>query len=89
MLMAVADDGGDQLMSANMAAEGVAIPQDVALYAHRGAGIQDAYNYFLVMSSGNQKVGVAVMTRGLGRERAAQLTSDVLANIAQQLFWED
>ncbi|WP_275051221.1 serine hydrolase [Bifidobacterium pullorum] len=89
MLMAVAKDGGDQLMNVDLAAEGVAIPQDVTVHAHRGSGIQDAYNYFIVMSDGDQKVAVAVMTRGLGQANAAQLTSDVLANVAQSLFWEE
>ena len=48
------------------------------MHAHRGMGIQDAYNYFVVISNGEESVGVAVMTQNLGKERAASLTSDML-----------
>lgn len=78
MLAAVAASGDDVLMTCDIAAEGVDIPTGATVHAHRGRGMQDAYNYFIVISDGNHDVGVSVMTETIGQKRAAQLTSGVL-----------
>lgn len=78
MLSACINDGSYELMNYDIASEGVRIPAGATVHAHRGMGIQDAYNYFVVISDGGTSVGVAVMTRDLGKEQAAGLTSDIL-----------
>ncbi len=78
MLSECIKDGSYELMGYDIASEGVAIPVGATVHAHRGMGIQDAYNYFVVISNGEESVGVAVMTQNLGKERAASLTSDML-----------
>lgn len=78
MLSECIKDGSYELMGYDIASEGVDIPAGATVHAHRGMGIQDAYNYFVVLSNGDESVGVAVMTRNLGKERTAGLTSDIL-----------
>lgn len=78
MLSACINDGSYELMNYDIASEGVRIPAGATVHAHRGMGIQDAYNDFVVISDGGTSVGVAVMTRDLGKEQAAGLTSDIL-----------
>lgn len=78
MLAETIDDGAYLLMNHDIATEGVDVPQGATVHAHRGAGIQDAYNYFVVIGNGEDAVGVAVITEHLGREQAAALTSDIL-----------
>ena len=70
--------GSYRLVDYDIASEGVRIPAGATVHAHRGMGIQDAYNYFVVIADGGTSVGVAVMTRDLGKEQAARLTSDIL-----------
>lgn len=86
MLSMVAADGADELMSYDIASEGVRIPEGATIHAHRGMGIQDAYNYFVVISDGRTKVALAVMTENLGQERAADLTSQMLATVWDTMF---
>ena len=86
MLSQIAADGADELMSFDIASEGVDIPEGATVHAHRGMGIQDSYNYFVVISDGRSKVGVAVMTEGMGQEQAADLTSQMLATVWDTMF---
>ena len=81
MLSMVAADGADELMSYDIASE-----EGATIHAHRGMGIQDAYNYFVVISDGRTKVALAVMTENLGQERAADLTSQMLATVWDTMF---
>ncbi len=73
-------------MSYDIASEGVRIPEGATIHAHRGMGIQDAYNYFVVISDGRAKVALAVMTENLGQERAADLISQMLATVWDTMF---
>ena len=86
MLSQIAADGADELMSFDIASEGVDVPEGATVHAHRGMGIQDSYNYFVVISDGRSKVGVAVMTEGMGQEQAADLTSQMLATVWDTMF---
>lgn len=81
MLAEMAKTGDDGLMNYDIASEGVAIPSGATVHAHRGQGIKDSYNYFMVISNGSQKVAVAVMTQGQGKTAAAQLASRMLDKV--------
>ena len=77
----MAKTGDDGLMNYDIASEGVTIPAGATVHAHRGQGIKDSYNYFVVISNGKQKVAVAVMTQNQGKDSSAQLTSSVLDKV--------
>ena len=81
MLIEMAKTGDDSLMNYDIASEGVSIPSGATVHAHRGQGIRDAYNYFIVISNGKRKVAVAVMTQSQGKDAAVQLTSRVLDQV--------
>lgn len=81
MLNEMAENGDDGLMNYDIASEGVAIPSGATVHAHRGQGIKDSYNYFMVISNGKKKVSVAVMTQNQGRAVAAQLASRMLDKV--------
>ena len=81
MLSEMAKTGDDGLMNYDIASEGVTIPAGATVHAHRGQGIKDSYNYFVVISNGKQKVAVAVMTQNQGKDSSAQLTSSVLDKV--------
>lgn len=86
MLAKVIASGAYTRMNYDIVSEGVTVPGGATVHAHRGMGIQDAYNYFVVISDGEQAVGVAVMTEDLGKNEAAALTSDILENVWDTMF---
>lgn len=81
MLNEMAENGDDGLMNYDIASEGVVIPSGATVHAHRGQGIKDSYNYFMVISNGKKKVSVAVMTQNQGRAVADQLASRMLDKV--------
>ncbi|KFI56036.1 serine hydrolase [Bifidobacterium callitrichos] len=89
MLAAVDAAGVSDLMNVDVAAEGVAIPSDMTIHAHRGQGIKNTWNYFAVVTTPHGKAAVALATQNQGKGTAAQIMSDVLADIDQQLAKAD
>ncbi|RSX53063.1 beta-lactamase class A-like protein [Bifidobacterium goeldii] len=85
MLAAVDAAGAANLMNVDIAAEGVTIPAGMTVHAHRGQGIKDTWNYFAIVSTSHGKAAVALATQNQGKETAAQIMSDVLADIDSQL----
>ncbi|TPF95884.1 hypothetical protein EP30_09925 [Bifidobacterium sp. UTCIF-39] len=85
MLAATAKAGGTDLMSFDLASEGVNAPSGTTLNGHRGQGIKNSYNFFIVMKTGKTDVAVAVLTQNMGKDRAAALTSDILAEVAAEV----
>ena len=81
ILAQFASGGDTSLMNFDLASEGVVIPDGVNVHAHRGMGIKNAYNYFIIMSQGDKSAAVAVMTQDEGKERAAALASQVMAEV--------
>lgn len=85
MLAAVDAKGGASLMNADIASEGVTIPSDMIVHAHRGQGIQDTWNYFAIVEANGHKAAVAVVTQYQGQSVAADLMSRVLASVDKTL----
>ena len=85
MLAATAKAGGTGLMSFDLASEGVNAPSGTTLNGHRGQGIKNSYNFFILMKTGKTDVAVAVLTQNMGKDRAAALTSDILAEVAAEV----
>ena len=85
MLVATAKAGGTDLMSFDLASEGVNAPSGTTLNGHRGQGIKNSYNFFVLMKTGKTDVAVAVLTQNMGKDRAAALTSDILAEVATEV----
>ncbi|MDN6051387.1 zinc-ribbon domain-containing protein [Bifidobacterium mongoliense] len=85
MLSAVIAHGGQNLMSYDVTTDGVSIPAGMSVKAHRGMGIKDSYNYFMVINDGGSTVSLAVMTQNQGKEQAAALTSKLLIAIHRGL----
>ncbi|KAA8828845.1 zinc-ribbon domain-containing protein [Bifidobacterium tissieri] len=85
MLAATAKAGGTDLMSFDLASEGVNAPSGTTLNGHRGQGIKDSYNFFVLMKTGKTDVAVTVLTQNMGKDRAAALTSDILAEVATEV----
>lgn len=85
MLAAVDAAGAADLMNVDIASEGVAVPSDMTIHAHRGQGIRNTWNYFAIVSTPHGKAAVALATQNQGKATAAQVMSDILADIDQQL----
>ena len=85
MLAAVDAKGGASLMNVDIASEGVTIPSDMIVHAHRGQGIQDTWNYFAIVEANGHKAAVAVVTQYQGQSVAADLMSRVLASVDKTL----
>ncbi|MBW3081139.1 serine hydrolase [Bifidobacterium saguinibicoloris] len=89
MLAAVDADGASDLMNVDVASEGVAIPTDMTVHAHRGQGIKNTWNYFAVVTTPHGKAAVALATQNQGKETAAKIMGEVLADIDSQLAKAD
>ena len=72
-------------MNVDIASEGVIIPSDMTVHAHRGQGIQDTWNYFAIVEANGHKATVAVVTQYQGQSVAADLMSRVLASVDKTL----
>lgn len=86
MLTQLIAKGEDGLLSYNVTSDGVVVPDGATVHAHRGMGVGDAYDYFMVVSNGSKKVVVVVLTEGQTKEQAASLTSNVLKQVWQKMF---
>ena len=86
MLTQLMTKGEDGLLGYNIASDGVAVPDGATVHAHRGMGVGDAYDYYMVVSNGSKKVAVVVLTQGQTKEQAASLTSNVLKQVWQNMF---
>ncbi|MBT1172362.1 serine hydrolase [Bifidobacterium sp. MA2] len=85
MLAAVDAAGAADLMNVDVDAEGVTVPDDMTVHAHRGQGISNTWNYFAVVETPHGKAAVALATQNQGRSTATRIMSDVLADIDAQL----
>ncbi|WP_164520644.1 zinc-ribbon domain-containing protein [Bifidobacterium callimiconis] len=85
MLAATATDGGTNLLSYDLASEGVTTPSGVTLNGHRGQGIKNSYNFFILMKTGKTTMAVSVLTQNLGKDTAVSLTNDILAEVAAEV----
>lgn len=86
MLTQLITKGEDGLLNYNVASDGVVVPDGATVHAHRGMGVGDAYDYYMVVSNGSKKVVVVVLTEGQAKEQAASLTSNVLKQVWQKMF---
>lgn len=85
LLAAVDRAGGSNLMTVDIAKEGVKVPAGMTVHAHRGQGIQNTWNYFIIAETSHGKAAIAVATQNQGKEKAAEITSKVLAEIDAEL----
>ena len=85
LLAAVDQAGGTSLMTADIAKEGVKIPSGMTVHAHRGQGIKDTWNYFIIVENSHGKAAIAIATQNQGKEKAAEIASRVLAEMNDEL----
>lgn len=62
----------------NIAADGVRIPSGITIMAHRGQGIKNVYNYFMIIKSGDKMLGMSVLTSTAPKSDVAELVSKLL-----------
>jgi flagellar basal body-associated protein FliL len=80
-------NGGYTGMTTDLTSEGIALPNNVTVYAHRGYGIGTTYNVFLVISSPKATYTVAILTDKTGstadaaRANSAPIISELLSAI--------
>lgn len=72
-------------MLGGIASEGVSVPSGMTVHAHRGMGIRNTWNYFAIVEAHGHKAAVSVVTQNQGKDRAAQLMSQVLASVDDSL----
>ena len=72
-------------MTADIAKEGVKIPSGMTVHAHRGQGIKDTWNYFIIVENSHSKAAIAIATQNQGKEKAAEIASRVLAEMNDEL----
>ena len=90
MVSTAYQDGAESLMHDDLSALGVRIPDGLAVHAIYGelpasrlSGVVHAV--YGVASYQGHTVSLAITTRGIGQADAAEMTSDILANIKDQL----
>lgn len=81
MLTAMIAKGDDGLLNYDVTTDGVSVPAGATVHAHRGMGVGDAYDYYMVVSNGSRKVAVVVLTQNHSKEQAASLASGVLRQV--------
>lgn len=69
----------------NVAADGVRIPSGITIMAHRGQGIKNAYNYFMIIKSGDKMLGMSVLTSSAPKSDVAELVSKLLDSLKNDL----
>ncbi|KAB7790911.1 serine hydrolase [Bifidobacterium leontopitheci] len=89
MLAAVDQAGGTGLMTTDIAKEGVKVPSGMTVHAHRGQGIKNTWNYFIIAETSHGKAAIAVATQNQGKEKAAEIASKVLAEMDAELKARD
>lgn len=89
MLAAVDAAGASDLMNVDVASDGVAIPAGMTVHAHRGQGIKNTWNYFMVVETPHGKAAIAIATQNQGEGTAARIAGEVLADIDSQLAESD
>jgi hypothetical protein len=78
-------NGGYTGMSTNLGDEGIRLPDDVTVFAHRGYGIGTTYNVFMVVVSPSATYTVAILTDGAGHDADTARTNSV--PIISDLLW--
>lgn len=81
MLSATEKAGGMSLMTYNIEHDGVSVPDGMQIAAHRGQGIKNAYNYFLIITDKKHVIALAVLTRNHDQNSVTSLTSKILDSI--------
>lgn len=81
MLTAMIAKGDDGLLTYDVTTDGVNVPSGATVHAHRGMGVGDAYDYYMVVSNGSRKVAVVVLTQNQSKKQAVSLTSGVLRQV--------
>ena len=81
MLKAAEAAGGANLMTYDITADGVTIPADMQVCAHRGRGIKNAYNYFLIIKDNGHTIALAILTKNQSETAVTTFTSKLLASI--------
>ncbi|MFT9009361.1 MAG: serine hydrolase [Bifidobacterium sp.] len=81
MLVATEKTGGMNLMTYDVTADGVKVPDGMQVAAHRGQGIKNAYNYFMIVKEKGHTIALAILTRNQSEDSVTSLTSKVLASI--------
>ena len=54
------------------------VPDGIEVMAHRGQGIKNVYNYFLILKKGKNKIGVSVLTKSADKDDVAEFVSKLL-----------
>lgn len=62
----------------DISADGVNVPDGIEVMAHRGQGIKNVYNYFLILKKGKNRIGVSVLTKSADKDDVAEFVSKLL-----------
>lgn len=81
MLMKIADASQSNVFGYDLASEGLSAPLGATMYGHRGQGINNAYNFFIIVQKDKHTVAISVMTKNRGKDSAVALTEGVLSQI--------
>ena len=76
--------GGHFQMNVNLSGDGINMPDGVIIYAHRGHGIGEAFNVFVILLTPNGSFSLAVLTNNIGGANAAPVISAILENVREQ-----
>ncbi len=79
-------NNGYKNMNWDLTKDGITLPKNAKVYAHRGQGIGGAYNIFAIIEEDETKYGVAVMSAHTGTNNEAQgisvpMISDILLEV--------
>lgn len=81
MLASVAQQGDAGLLEYDLASEGVTAPGGTTINGHRGKGLKNSYNFFVIVKGAKGTAAVVVMTENLGQSGAVSLTNAVLNEV--------
>lgn len=85
-LMDIAKASQSNVFGFDLASEGIVAPEGVTLYGHRGQGINNAYDFFVIAQKGDQRAVISVFTNNRGKDSAVALTNSVLSQLNTDVF---
>lgn len=81
MLNKASELGESNVMNFDVTSEGVQIPSGMSVHAHRGQGVGNAYNYFVVAKDSGKTFSIVLYTQNQGEDAAADLLTNVLDEV--------
>lgn len=90
ILRDIHQNGGYKSMNWDLTKDGIKVPENASIYAHRGQGIGSAYNVYAIIESSDATYGLAIMTahKGVSDEKAKDIAVPMISELMAEIHME-